>query len=196
MICYAHHKGFLDRNARRKGFVMSKSRPIAQIVLLLLSVVGIGIAVYLTAVHYENVPLVCSTRGFVDCSFVLSSPYSVIPGTTVPITVPGLFWSLVSAALAITALRLSSTGVTHRASTFAALRNIHIAQFAWSLVGMLTVLYLVYVEIVRLHTICAWCTALHVIILIMLLITLVQVQQRSDVLEEGETETELEADRV
>ena len=168
---------------------MNKSRPVAQMVLLLLSVAGIGIALYLTAVHYENVPLVCSTRGFVDCSFVLSSPYSVIPGTTVPITVPGLAWGVISAALAIAALRLSS-------SFSPMLRNIHIAQFAWSLVGMLTVLYLVYVEIVKLHTICAWCTAMHIIILIMFLITLVQLQQRPDVMEEDEAETELEADRV
>ena len=176
---------------------MNKSRPVAQIVLLLLSVAGIGIALYLTTVHYENVPLVCSTRGFVDCSFVLSSPYSVIPGTTVPITVPGLAWGIVSTALAIAALRLSSTGVIHRAPTFVALRNIYIAQFVWSLVGMLTALYLVYVEIVKLHTICAWCTGMHVIILVMFLITLVQLQQRPDVMEEGEeAETELEADRV
>lgn len=169
---------------------MNKNRLIAQIVLLLLSVAGIGIALYLTTVHYENVPLVCSTRGFVDCSFVLSSPYSVIPGTTVPITVPGLAWAVISAALAIAALRLSS-------SFSPTLRNIHIAQFAWSLVGMLTALYLVYVEIVKLHTICAWCTGMHVIILVMFLITLVQLQQRPDVaVEEEEAETELEADRV
>ena len=77
------------------------------------------------------------------------------------------------------------------------LRNIHIAQFVWSLVGMLTALYLVYVEIVKLHTICAWCTGMHVIILVMFLITLVQLQQRPDVVvEEEEAETELEADRV
>ena len=71
---------------------MSKNRPMGQIVLLLLSVVGIGIAIYLTAVHYEHVPLVCSTRGFVNCAAVLSSAYSVVPGTSVPITVPGLAW--------------------------------------------------------------------------------------------------------
>ncbi|HLI08367.1 MAG TPA: vitamin K epoxide reductase family protein [Ktedonobacteraceae bacterium] len=168
---------------------MDKNRPVAQLVLLLLSVAGIGIAIYLTAVHYEHVPLVCSTHGFVDCSLVLSSPYSVIPGTSVPITVPGLFWGLVSAALAIIALRLSPPFSP-------ALRNIHIAQFTWSLVGMLTVLYLVYVEIVKLHTICAWCTAMHAIILVMFLITLVQIQQRPDCEEESETETELESERV
>jgi uncharacterized membrane protein len=42
---------------------------------------------------------------------------------------------------------------------------------------MVTVLYLVYVEIVRLHTICVWCSALHAIILCVFLITLARLQQ-------------------
>jgi len=142
--------------------------------------VGIGIAIYLTAVHYENAPLICSSSGIVDCARVLSSSYSVVPGTTVPIAVPGLAWAVIGAALAITGLRLQP--VPHW---------LRIAQFALSLSGMLVVLYLVYVEIVRLHTICAWCTGLHVIILAMFLITLVQLQQpQSDV------EAEIEQSRV
>ena len=56
-------------------------------------------------------------------------------------------------------------------------RNLRIAEFAWSLVGMLTVLYLVYAELVRLHRICAWCTALHVMILVIFLVTLVNLQE-------------------
>jgi uncharacterized membrane protein len=155
-----------------EGVMMSKIQQYwGQLLLLVLSLVGAGIAVYLTAVHYENVPLVCSTHGLIDCSRVLSSPFSVVPGTSVPITVPGLLWCIVSAALAIAGLRLLQPQVQHR---------IHLAQLAWSLLGMLTVLYLVYVELVRLHTICAWCTALHVIILIMLLTTIVQLQRSED----------------
>ena len=81
------------------------------------------------------------------------------------------------AVLALAALRLSSMR-----------RKILVAQFAWSLVGMLTVLYLVYIELVRLHTICAWCTGLHIVIFLMLLITIVQLQQ-------AEPETEMQAGR-
>jgi uncharacterized membrane protein len=54
---------------------------------------------------------------------------------------------------------------------------------------LLAVLYLVYAEIVRLHTICAWCTAFHVIILLMFLITLVQLQSPLST-HEAELETE------
>src|SRR5579859_3794525 len=147
-----------------------------QVLLLLLSLVVAGIAIYLTSVHYENTPLICSTGGVIDCARVLSSSYSVIPGTTVPITIPGLGWCIVSAALALVGWRLASQP-----------RWLGAAQLLWSLVGMLTVLYLVYVEIVRLHTICAWCTALHVLILFMFLITLVRLQQ----LEEVEAEPEV-----
>ena len=68
------------------------------------------------------------------------------------------------------------------------------AQFAWSLLGLLAVLYLVYIEIVRLHTICAWCTAFHVVILLMFLVTLVRVQSPLPALvSEPETGEEEEA---
>jgi len=137
-----------------------------QLLLLFFSIIGAGIAIYLTAVHYEHTPLICSTNGLIDCARVLSSSYSVIPGTTVPVTIPGLGWCVVSGALAIVSWRFASS--QHWLS---------IAQLLWSLAGMVTVLYLVYVEIVRLHTICAWCTALHVVILCMFLITLVRIQQ-------------------
>jgi uncharacterized membrane protein len=146
----------------------------SQLLLFLLSLVGAAIAVYLTTVHYENAPLLCSTSGLIDCSRVLSSPYSVVPGTSIPITVPGLAWSLVSAVLAVAGLR------QRRSQT---LRRIHLAQFAWALLALLTVLYLVYVEIVVLHTVCAWCTGMHAVILVMFLITIAQLQQSQEEVE-------------
>ena len=148
------------------------------LLLLALSLVGAGISIYLISVHYENVPLLCSTSGLIDCSRVLSSTYSVVPGTSVPVSVPGLLWCAASATLAIAGLRVLQPPIQ---------RRIQVAQFAWSLLGMLTVLYLLYVEIVILHTICAWCTALHVIILVMFLTTIVQLQTPAD-----ESEAEIE----
>jgi uncharacterized membrane protein len=56
------------------------------------------------------------------------------------------------------------------------LRASRLAMAAWTVVGMLTVFYLVYAEIVRLHTICIWCTSLHAIIFVMLLISVTQLQ--------------------
>jgi uncharacterized membrane protein len=139
----------------------------SQLLLLVLSLLGAGISIYLTLVHYENVPLVCSASGLIDCARVISSSYSVVPGTTLPITLPGLGWCIVSASLAIAGLF---------ATPGSGQRRIRIAQFIWALSGLLVVLYLVYVEIVRLHTICAWCTALHVLVLCLFLVTFVQLQ--------------------
>src|SRR2546421_5598528 len=120
---------------------VQRSASAGQLLLLLLSLVGAGIAIYLTTVHYEHTPLICSASGLIDCARVLSSSYSVVPGTTLPITIPGLGWCLISASLAIAGL-FSTTG--------SGKRRIKIAQFFWALSGLLVVLYLVYVEIVRL----------------------------------------------
>lgn len=139
----------------------------SQMLLLALSIVGVAITIYLTSVHYENIPLVCSESGLINCARVISSSYSVVPGTTLPITIPGFGWCVVSAVLAIAGLVVTA-GLWQR--------RIQLLQFFWALSGLLVVLYLVYVEIVRLHTICAWCTALHVLILLLFLITLVQLQ--------------------
>ncbi len=136
---------------------------IAQILLLLLSLVGAGIALYLTSVHYEHVPLLCSAQGFVDCQRVTSSVYSVVPGTSIPITVPGLGWAIVSALLVI-------VGLGTRSNYY----RLVLAQCIWSFLALIVVLYLVYVELVLLHTLCAWCTGLHVVVLITFLIALHQ----------------------
>lgn len=159
----------------------------SQLLILLLSLLGVAITIYLTSVHYENVPLVCSDSGLVNCARVLSSSFSVVPGTSLPITIPGFAWCIVAAALAIAGLLATS----HRWQ-----RRIRWAQCIWALSGMLVVLYLVYVEIVRLRTICAWCTVLHVLILVMFLVTLVQLQTMpSDTSQSDETEFE-EAENV
>ena len=148
-----------------------------QLFLLLSSLAGVGIAIYLTFEHYQLVPLACSDTGLVNCARVLSSPYSVIPGTSLPITIPGLAWCAVMAILAVAGLYAGSRRPWLR-----------LAQFAWALAGMLAVLYLVYAEIVQLHSICAWCTAFHVVILLMFLVTLVQFQSQPPAELEAEEE--------
>lgn len=156
--------------------MVQRRRAWSQVFLLVCSPLGAAVAIYLTAVHYnESVPLVCSGSGVVNCGLVLSSPFSVVPGTSIPISIPGLAWCAIMAALAIVGLRTQP-------------RWLRSAQFAWALAGMLTVLYLVYTEIVRLHAICAWCSALHVLILLMFLVTLVRFTSPAS--EPGELETE------
>jgi uncharacterized membrane protein len=125
-----------------------------------LAVLGLGVAGYLTAVHYAHTALACSSTGTIDCAKVLSSAYSMIPGTSIPVTLPGMGFFLVSLALALAQLR--------RPFNYG-LRQAHAA---WAGLGMLFVLYLVFVELVELRVICLWCTSVHVATLLTLLVTL------------------------
>lgn len=137
-----------------------------QIVLLALSILGVVISIYLTLTHYDKQSLICSSSGLVNCERVLSSSYSVVPGTAIPISVPGLLWFCVLGVLAFCGWRV-----------WPERRSLIVAEVVWSALGLLTVLYLVYAEIVRLDAICAWCTSLHVIILLMLVISVFLLQQ-------------------
>jgi uncharacterized membrane protein len=140
----------------------------AQLALLILALLGIADAIYLTLVHYDSqVALVCSDSGFVNCSRVITSAYSYVPGTSIPISLPGLGWCVVVAILALLGLFLQGDR-----------RWLRVTEFAWTLLGLLTVMYLVYVEIVRLNNLCSLCTGLHVLILLMFLIALVRLPRR------------------
>ena len=145
-------------NARRRGAVPV---PVVPLVILLLSLCGVGIAAYLMAVHYEQVPLLCSSSGLVDCQRVTSSAFSLVPGTNIPITIPGLVWALGSMVLAL--IEWLRPGQN---------RRVWVAHLVWSLLALVGALYLVYVEIVRLRAICAWCTGFHLIILMIFLLTM------------------------
>lgn len=108
---------------------------------------GIAISAYLTVVHFTSpAVLVCSSGGVVDCERVLTSPYGSIAGTDVPTSAAGLLWFGVSLALL-------------------ALRRLRL-HLAWGAAGLLTVLYLVFIEVDRLRVVCAWCTAAHAMVLI------------------------------
>lgn len=144
----------------------------ALITLLVAAVVGMGVSLYLTSVHFLNTPLFCSTTGVIDCAPVLKSAFSVVPGTQLPITVPGFLWFGVSGGLA--AVGLASV-LRERPEP----ERLRLAQLAWAGLGLLFVLYLVYAELVQLHRICAWCTVVHVLTLVIFLIALRRLQQAS-----------------
>jgi uncharacterized membrane protein len=95
----------------------------------------------------------------INCEQVLSSPYAVIGGSSVPTSAAGIIWFALSALLVFELLRRPKP----RLAT---------AQLAWSAVGLVTVLYLVYVEIVQLGAVCVWCSAAHALVLLIFLIAL------------------------
>ena len=139
--------------------------------LALAALLGLAISAYLTTVHYANVPLVCSTTGPVNCAVVTSSAYSVVPFTQVPITVPGMLWFIASGGLALFALRRAWLGEPEPV-------RLRLAHCALAALGLVFVLYLVYVEIVLLRNICEWCTAVHLLTLLTFILTLLRLQER------------------
>lgn len=150
-----------------------------QITLFILSLIGTAIAIYLTIVHYNtHVVLVCSSSGLVNCEQVLASSYASILGSSIPVSVAGILWSVIGAVLAALAWLV-----------WPEKRLVQIAELMWAAIGMLAVFYLIYVEIVLLHTICAWCTAVHVIVLLYLLIAAFLVSTSADG-QEGDTKCE------
>ena len=129
-----------------------------QVLAIALSVAGVAVSIYLTVLHFIGFAPACPATGPVNCEAVLSSPYAVIAGTTVPTSAAGIAWFAVSAVLW--------------------LRGFGRVLLAWSVLGLVTVLYLVFVEIVRIGAICLWCTAAHVLVVAVLLIAVTMWQNR------------------
>ena len=138
--------------------------PLAAAVIAL-ALVGLGISIYLTVEHYRNVAPVCTIGGAFDCARVTSSAYSVIPGTTIPITIPGMLWFVVSGGFA--AVMLWYLARERREPP-----QLRLWFVLWAGAGLVFVLYLVDVEIVQWRALCAWCTGVHALTLVIFLLAL------------------------
>jgi len=116
----------------------------------LLCLAGIAVAAYLTYAHYTTAKvLACSDKGLVNCAKVTTSSYSRIFG--VPVSVTGLAYFVAMAVLC-------SPWAWWSANRW--LRGVRLAASAS---GVALVVWLVYVELFRLDAICLYCTAVHVI---------------------------------
>lgn len=133
--------------------------------IAVMAAIGLIVSGYLTVVHYSDVPLVCNTGGIVNCASVTSSPYSLLPGTRIPITFAGILWFVVSGTLA-------SIGLANILNSRVEPLWLRPVQALWGLLGLVVILGLVYVEIVLLHSICEWCTIVHILTVLTFLISL------------------------
>ena len=129
-----------------------------QLLALAASVAGLGVSIYLTVVHYSSIPIACPATAQINCEQVVSSAYGVIGGSAVPTSAAGILWFVVSALLA--AGRLGGRAELAR------------PQLAWSALGLLTALFLVYIEIVQLGAVCIWCSTAHLLVLLIFLTSL------------------------
>ena len=119
-----------------------------------LSVLGLGVAGYLTYEHFtSSSTLACSDNGVVNCLKVTTSSYSEVAG--VPVAVLGLVFFAVMLVLQLPPMwRRPEPAVRW-------------GRLAWAVVGLGTVLYLLYAELFSIDAICLWCTAVHVLTLVL-----------------------------
>ena len=116
---------------------------------------GLAISAYLTLYHYAGVPLVCSAHGLVDCASVLNSQYAYVFG--LPLALYGVVFFIVEFAVL---LRRNSDGIA-----------------LWNMIGAGAVVYFVDIERMVGH-ICEWCTAVHIIVIFLLGISLYDVLRK------------------
>lgn len=121
--------------------------------VVLLGFVGMGLAGYLTYVHYNEDALVCTVGG---CHTVQQSEYSTLLG--VPIAIFGLLMFLAVTLLALARLTDRSPIPSDLAT---------IAAWTLLLTSLLYYAYLTYVEIWELEAICQWCVISSIVALLM-----------------------------
>lgn len=130
------------------------------VVVLVLSLAGIGITVQLTNIHYftHTDPAyhsVCAIDEQINCETVAESPYSVFLG--LPVSVWGL------AVYALTAM-LSSWGLVRRRLHPGWPRG---ALFAAFVLGLGASAVLAYVSFVRIRSLCIFCVSLYALNLLL-----------------------------
>jgi uncharacterized membrane protein len=118
-----------------------------------IALVGLGIAAYLTYIHYAGIKPICLAGG--GCEKVQSSHWSKLGG--VPVAVLGLVGY--AAVLAL----LFVPGETGLGAT---------AMVA--LVGFGFSLYLTWAELFRIHAICQWCVASAVLMTLLAALSVVR----------------------
>jgi uncharacterized membrane protein len=125
-----------------------------RIAIAVIALIGIGIAGYLTYVHYAGLKVACLSSG--GCETVQASRWSKLDG--IPVAVLGLAGYV--AILGSLALR----GELGRS-----------AGFGVALIGFLFSMYLTYREVFTIKAICQWCVGSAVLMTILVVLTAIRV---------------------
>lgn len=122
-----------------------------------LSLIGLAISAYLTFTHFEGTQyLACSSTGVVDCGAVTTSAQSYFLG--IPVALLGLAHYAVMAAL--------NSPWGWRAKPY----WLHVLRFALAIGAMIFVLWLVAAELLIINHICLWCTGVHLVTFVLLIV--------------------------
>ena len=110
------------------------------ILATILALAGVGVALYLSVVHYAHQPIACNGIG--DCEYVNSSEYAKVAG--IPVAVLGaLAYGVIAALTVLWRLR-------NDAMLLLSAWGLAFASFGFSI-------YLTYIELEVLEAICVYC---------------------------------------
>jgi uncharacterized membrane protein len=126
-----------------------------------LALIGLGLSVYLTITHLHPAALVCSHGGgIVNCEAVTQSAQSKVFGIF-PVAELGLaFYVLMAVICAPWAWRM--TRVLRLGPVAIGNAELRWIRLGSVVVGIGFVLYLLFVELVQLGSICLYCTGVHI----------------------------------
>jgi uncharacterized membrane protein len=120
-----------------------------RITLIALTVIGLGVAAYLTYIHYAGIKPLCGRNGG-GCEIVQTSEYSKLAG--VPVALIGLIGYIT--ILGSLLVRETETS--------------RFATVAFTVVGFGFSAYLTYRELFSIHHICEWCVSSAVIVTVLM----------------------------
>jgi uncharacterized membrane protein len=121
--------------------------------IAVVALVGLGIAAYLTYVHYAGLQPLCLASG--GCEKVQSSRYAELGG--IPVAVLGLVGYVgILASLAVP----GEPGL--------------VAGALIALVGFGFSAYLTYLELFKIHAVCQWCVASAVLMTVLAVLTVIR----------------------
>jgi uncharacterized membrane protein len=124
-----------------------------RIAILVLALIGIGIAGYLTYVHYAGLKVLCLSSG--GCETVQSSRFAKLGG--VPVALLGLIgYIAIVGSLAFK----SELG--------------RVAGFGIALIGFGFSMYLTYRELFTIKAICQWCVSSAVLMTVLVILTAIR----------------------
>ena len=128
------------------------------VTMLIVSVLGLGDAAYLTYQHFSSATTFagCSGGGTVNCEAVTTSPWSYLFGShLLPVSVLGLaFFAFMTAVNSPWGWRLPWPAA-------------HWARLIAVIGGIALVLYLIWAELFRINAICLYCTGVHILTFIL-----------------------------
>lgn len=139
----------------------------AVVASLVLCVVGLGVSAYLTYAHYvDSDVLACPDSVTINCAKVTSSSQSEVFGV-LPVAVLGLAYFGVMLALCLPLAWRSAASLVHR------------LRLAGVAAGVGMVIYLLYAEFFQIHAICLYCTAVHVVTVLLFMVVVLAEPGRS-----------------